>query len=124
MIDKEWSIYSWKVKRKNMIPTQKKLDNLLNMMEKEQEQRTIEQLKEHYEIEKALAQRLRASSPEERKELYASIYDEFNQRIPYYAEVSQKQKKQATIMIGTPQGNFLRRFLRKETVFLEIGPGR
>ncbi|HEY4382992.1 MAG TPA: methyltransferase domain-containing protein, partial [Ktedonobacteraceae bacterium] len=106
-----------------MISIQKKQDKLLIMMKKEQEQRTPEQLREHYEIEKALAQRLRASSPEERKALYAAIYDEFNQRIPYYAEISQKQAKQVAIMIGSPQWNFLRRFLRKETVFLEIGAG-
>jgi len=106
-----------------MISMQKNRHKMLSMMEKEQEQRTPEQVLAHYEIEKELAKRLRASSREERKELYTKIYDEFNQRIPFYAESSQKHAKQVAIMIGSPQWNFLRRFLHKETIFLEIGAG-
>jgi SAM-dependent methyltransferase len=107
-----------------MIPTQKQRDRMLSLMEKTQEARTPEQVIEHYEIEKALAERLRASSsPEERKELYSAVYDEFNKRIPYYAALSNNHTKQAALMIGTPQWNFLRRFLHKNTVFLEVGAG-
>ncbi len=46
------------------------------------EYRSSEQVKEHYEIEKALATRLRESSREERRTLYASLYDELFQRVP------------------------------------------
>ena len=41
--------------------------------------RTGEQLKEQYEIEKELANRLRNSSKDERQNLYAQLYDEIVQ---------------------------------------------
>jgi Dimethyladenosine transferase (rRNA methylation) len=79
--------------------------------------------KEHYEIEKELANRLRASSREERKTLYVSLYDEFNQRVPIYTAVAKEQAAHATDITASPQWRFLRRFLRRDTVFLELGAG-
>ncbi len=96
---------------------------LRTRMKKEREQRTPEQLQEHYEIEKELASTLRASSREQRKELYAAIYNEFNLRVPFYAELSRQHAQQATAVTASPQWRFLRRFLRKDTVFLEVGAG-
>ncbi len=55
---------------------------LLKRVELKGEYRSSEQVKEHYEIEKALATRLRESSREERRTLYASLYDELFQRVP------------------------------------------
>src|SRR5581483_1862819 len=96
---------------------------LLTKMKRAHEQRTPEQLKEHYAIEKELANKLRATVREQRKELYATIYDEFNRRVPFYAELSQQQAQQTSATLGSPQWRFLRRFLRKDTIFLEIGAG-
>src|SRR6202051_4803388 len=78
-------------------------------------------LKEPYEIEKKLALRLRESSREERKTLYASLYDEFNRRVPIYTEAVGDQDDQVASVMVSPQWRFLRRFLRQDTVFLEVG---
>lgn len=79
--------------------------------------------KERYEIEKELATRLRKSSREERKMLYVTLYDEFNQRVPIYTQLAQEQPAQDVTTLSSPQWRFLRRFLSKDTVFLEIGAG-
>ena len=46
--------------------------------------RTAEQVKEHYEIEKVIADRLRNSSAAERTELYKASYDELFRRVPHH----------------------------------------
>jgi SAM-dependent methyltransferase len=76
-------------------------------------------LKEHYEIEKELAGRLRESSREERK----TLYDEFNRRVPIYIEAVGDQDAQVASVMSSSQWRFLRRFLRPDTVFLEVGAG-
>ena len=96
---------------------------LLQKVGVEREQRSPDQLRKHYEIEKVLANTLRKSSREERRELYASLYDEFNLRIPFYAESASQQSSQNSSVMTSPQWRFLRRFLRNDAVFLEIGAG-
>jgi SAM-dependent methyltransferase len=93
------------------------------MKTEQQAQQEHTEQQEHYEIEKELANRLRESSREERKTLYVTLYDEYNQRVPIYTAMAQKQSSQVTTTLSSPQWRFLRRFLRKNTVFLEIGAG-
>lgn len=101
--------------------SQQQRSELLHIMEKFHEQRTPEELLEHYEIEKELANRLRTSERAERKTLYSRVYDEFNQRVPFYRQLSQQSEHEA--VDTSPQWRFYSRFLRPETVFLEIGAG-
>ncbi len=99
------------------------LGRLLETLGLKGEYRTPELLKEHYEIEKELASRLRESSREERSTLYASLYDELYRRIPSHSQSAQQQSSQDVTAMVSPQWRFLRRFLRKDSVFLEIGAG-
>jgi SAM-dependent methyltransferase len=78
--------------------------------------RTMQQLREHYEIEKELASRLRSASQEERRVLYSSLYDELFQRVPHHPQLTQKVSPEKHIQM-------LRRFLNDEVMFLEIGAG-
>ncbi|MFL5657745.1 MAG: polysaccharide deacetylase family protein [Ktedonobacteraceae bacterium] len=88
------------------------------------EYRTLEQLKEHYEIEKELATRLRESSREERRALYASLYDELFRRVLAVSSQPALHPSPAnTARMISPQWRFLRRFLRRDAVFLELGAG-
>jgi hypothetical protein len=82
-----------------------------------------EQLLQHYEIERELANKLRAATRDERRSLYSTLYNELYQRIPYH---SQLRKKVAQGMgSGKPSARirFLKRYLKKDAVFLEIGAG-
>jgi SAM-dependent methyltransferase len=87
------------------------------------ETRTVEQIREHYEIEKELAGRLRHAPREERLHLYSCLYDELYQRVPLHSMLTRKSSAARTEMMVRLQMRFLRSFLKKATSFLEVGPG-
>lgn len=85
---------------------------------------TRTQQQARYEIEKELANRLRASSREERKTLYVALYDEYNRRIAADAAQDAERQPSTSASVSTsPQWRFLRPFLHRDTVFLEVGAG-
>jgi SAM-dependent methyltransferase len=78
------------------------------------------QLREHYQIERELADRLRCAGREERRRLYALLYDELYRRVPHHP-MNRPQHGRA---LGVERdAAFLRRFLRPSSVFMEIGAG-
>jgi SAM-dependent methyltransferase len=86
------------------------------------ETRTEQQLREHYRIERELADRLRSAPRSERRVLYSELYDELFRRVPHHpmlreAGHSRRQSYIAREMI------FLRSFLPRDSVFMEIGAG-
>lgn len=85
--------------------------------------RTLEQLREHFEIERELANRLRNASRQERRHLYSSLYDEMYQRVPLHPQLTRKSSPQETQQVVAAQMKFLHRFLGRDTTFLEIGAG-
>jgi SAM-dependent methyltransferase len=87
------------------------------------EHRTWEQIREHYEIEKELAGRLRTASREERPRLYSVLYDELYRRVPHHPRVRRRLSLEEAHQAARQQMRFLRRFLRKDSAFLEVGPG-
>jgi SAM-dependent methyltransferase len=87
------------------------------------QQRTPAQLKEHYDIEKELADRLRNATKEERRSLYNVVYDERCRRIPHHPLVTQAGDPQARARAVVPQMRLLRSFVKAETIFMEVGPG-
>jgi SAM-dependent methyltransferase len=84
---------------------------------------TPEQIREHYEIERALADRLRGSSRAQRASLYPQLYDELIRRVPHHPMLQRRadarEKKRA---VGVRMA-LVARFLRPDTVFLELGTG-
>ncbi|OHC71256.1 MAG: hypothetical protein A2045_01920 [Rhodocyclales bacterium GWA2_65_20] len=86
--------------------------------------RTPEQLREHYEIEKELANRLRNASRQERHQLYSSLNDEILRRVPLHPLLASKALPlEARRREIRSQMRFLGRFLTPHTCFLEVGPG-
>jgi SAM-dependent methyltransferase len=90
---------------------------------REYEHRTPAQLREHYEIEKELAGRLRTASREQRRSLYRAVYDELYQLVPHHPQVARKTSANLTQEAVAPQVRLLRQYLRPESTVLEIGPG-
>lgn len=86
---------------------------------------TIEQIIEHYETEKALATRLRNSTREDRiqQSLYTSIYDELFRKIPYHSMLRSEGPLETRTSHVATTIRFLARFLKPDSVFLEIGAG-
>lgn len=85
--------------------------------------RTPEQIRHHYEVEKGLADRLRKATKEERRTLYAELYDELYRQVPDHPQLTRKASSQAREQAVSRQLAFLERFLVKDGTFLEVGPG-
>ncbi len=87
------------------------------------DQRTPDQIKEHYEIEKELARRLKTASAQERRLLYTSLYNELFRRVKHHPQLRIKQSPQLTQQAVRHKLNLIARFLPKTKTFMEIGPG-
>ena len=87
------------------------------------ELRTVEKLREHYEIEKELARTLRNASKEERRLLYTALYDELYRRVPHHPQLTRKASETAQQETVSRQLKLLQRFLQPTSTFMEIGPG-
>jgi SAM-dependent methyltransferase len=85
--------------------------------------RTSEQIKEHYEIEKELANKLRNASKQERRHLYSSLYDELYRRVPLHPQLTRKSSPAESTAAVAYQMRKIRPLLNEETTFLEVGPG-
>lgn len=84
---------------------------------------TAAQIREHYEIEKELASRLRNAAKEARRSLYSALYDELFRRVPNHPQLAQKASPEEKNRAIAWQMKFLKRFLRLGGVFAEVGPG-
>lgn len=87
------------------------------------EPRTPAQVRQHYEVEKELADRLRTATREQRRLLYRSVYNELYQRVPHHPQLTRKSSPELTREALGPQLRLLKPFLRDNSTFLEIGPG-
>lgn len=85
--------------------------------------RSTEDVERQYRVEVELAERLRSAPRAERLGLYGAVYDELFQRVPTHSQLTRKvsdAERRAAIELRMSS---LRRFLRSDTVFLEIGAG-
>jgi len=84
--------------------------------------RTPEQVRRHYEVERELADRLRNASRDERRSLYVSLYDELFRRLPDHPMLSESAADASAHVAG--QMRFLRPLLKPDATLLEVGPGK
>lgn len=82
-----------------------------------------ELLRHHYEIEKSLADKLRKTDKAQRRELYATLYDELFQKVPQHPQLSRKLDKKKQKENTLWQMKFLKKYLDSTITFLEIGAG-
>jgi len=84
--------------------------------------RTLERLVAHYQVETELADRLRNANQEQRRGLYSTVYDELFRRVPDHPQLKQKLAGQSRAEVGSLR-KLLCRYLRPHQTFLEIGAG-
>jgi SAM-dependent methyltransferase len=89
----------------------------------ESEPRSPDLIREHYLIEKGLAERLRRASREERRHLYTALYDELYRRVPAHPQLTRKADPAAQARAVRGRMTVLGKFLHKGATFLEVGPG-
>jgi SAM-dependent methyltransferase len=85
--------------------------------------RTIERIREHYNIEKSLASQLLNSTEEERRSLYTSLYDKLFQLVTDHPQLVRKKDVRLVALHISEQIKLLKNFLQKNSNFLEIGAG-
>lgn len=107
---------------KKLERARKKIINLLFFNDLSRN-RTLEQLQEHYEIEKKLANILRNANREERRYLYNVLYDELFRQVPHHPQLNLKTNSKLRLTTVSRRMKLLKRFLNSESTFLEIGAG-
>lgn len=85
--------------------------------------RTYEQILNHYEVEKAIAARLMSASREERKKIYAGMYDELFAKVPDHSRLTRRKDEAETRRVNRSKFALIRRVVDKSTVFAEFAPG-
>ncbi len=88
-----------------------------------QARRNLDELRRHYEVERALADRLRASSGAERRALYGQIYNELFARVPDHPQLTRKVSEERSRRKYLAEFRLIEKFITPETNFLEIGAG-
>lgn len=87
------------------------------------EARSPDELRQHYEVEKELAGRLRDASSDERRSLYTALYNELLTRVPRHPQLSMKVDPEATAAVVHAQLQMLGPYAKPGSTFLEIGAG-
>ena len=85
--------------------------------------RSPDRIRAHYEVERELSDRLREAPAERRLALYGEVYDELFERVPDHPMLSLAADRTARDANVEGELGFLRRFLRPDTSFLELGAG-
>lgn len=85
--------------------------------------RSIEEIRSHYEIEKELAKKLLDAPWPERSHLASTYYDELYRRVPEHPQLTKKNSTIAAESAVNTQMKFLKPYLKNCKVFLEVGPG-
>lgn len=86
-------------------------------------QRTPEQLRNHFLVEKELATRLRETSADERPALYATLYEELFRRVPDHPRLTRRETAEESARAVRARMRFVEASLTPETDFLEVAPG-
>jgi SAM-dependent methyltransferase len=84
--------------------------------------RSARELREHYALERELADRLRRATRSERPGLYSEVYDELFRRLPHHPQLQAAGTPHDGRQIDRLLG-LLRGYFTPATVFMEIGPG-
>ncbi len=87
------------------------------------ETRTAEQIREHYDVEVELADRLRNAPAENRQELYMAVYEELFSRVPHHPQLTKKEGKGERQQKIIQKRRLLDRFLKPEFTVMELGAG-
>jgi SAM-dependent methyltransferase len=94
----------------------------LRMQARVGDDRTIERLAVHYQVEKELSDRLRGANREQRRSLYPLVYDELFQRVLDHPQLKHKSAGHSRSEVRNLQ-KLLRPYLSPHQTFLEIGTG-
>jgi SAM-dependent methyltransferase len=85
--------------------------------------RNYEQVLKHYLVEKAIADRLKRSTPQQRKLIFESMYDELFEKVPDHPRLVRSHDHALTALASKQKLAVVSRFLKPTDRYLEFGPG-
>lgn len=85
--------------------------------------RTHQQLENHYLVERAIAQRLKSASREERSVIYRTMYDELFAKVPDHPRLTRRSSEAQTRIANAEKMSLVRHLIGPSTVLLEFAPG-
>jgi SAM-dependent methyltransferase len=85
--------------------------------------RTFEQVQRHYEVEKAIAARLRKANREERTAIYQTMYDELFEQVPDHPRLKHREDPRMIALANQNKARLVEKFVDQSTVFVEFAPG-
>lgn len=85
--------------------------------------RSIEQVCHHYIVEKAIAERLKNASREERARIYATMYDELFRQVPDHSRLSRRADDHRPGTTNREKLAVVRSLLTPTSVVVEFAPG-
>jgi len=85
--------------------------------------RTSEQLRNHYEVERSIADKLKKADRDERKRIYETMYDDLFRMVPDHPRLTQRKSAKLSAVANRSKMNFVRRFIGPGKVFVEFAPG-
>ncbi len=85
--------------------------------------RTEESLRRQYEVERALADRLRAAGRDDRSRLYATMYDELFRAVPDHPRLTAAEEPERLAAKNRDKLSLVEPWLRPDAVFVEFAPG-
>ena len=85
--------------------------------------RSYEQIKNHYLLEKSFAERLKNSTREERTKILSIKYDEIFSKVPDHPRLTNRQSDEYTAGAIKNKLILVRKYLDKSITFAEFGPG-
>jgi len=85
--------------------------------------RSPERLRHHFEVERELATKLRASTREERPALFKELYNELFERVPDHPRLTRRESPEESRQKVAGQMRLLQSFLSPITAVVEFAPG-
>lgn len=85
--------------------------------------RTFEQIWNHYLVEKAIADRLKKASREERSLIYSTMYDELFSQVPDHPRLTRRSNELSVRTANQSKFAIVNEFLNKSSLFAEFAPG-
>jgi len=85
--------------------------------------RTAAQVLNHYCVEKALAQQLKAASRDERKALYRTLYDKLFSQVPDHPRLTRRSDARKSASASVKKFRYVAPFLDPSKTFVEFAPG-
>ncbi len=85
--------------------------------------RSYEQVLNHYLVEKAIAQRIKGSDREGRKRIYRTMYDQLFKQVPDHPRLTSREDMQSSFRNNQSKLSIIKSLTDKSTVFVEFAPG-